>query len=94
MRWAFFNIKHSVRCDIKSFRSVFKCLCGFVVLMYDLFTVFVLSFRLLDIEYEMTKFAFYYVGIGAAVFLLGYFQVGLKMSLFSYKETHLKLDTI
>ncbi|XP_070711489.1 bile salt export pump [Pempheris klunzingeri] len=32
---------------------------------------------LLDIEYEMTKFAFYYVGIGAAVFLLGYFQISL-----------------
>ncbi|GLD59184.1 bile salt export pump-like isoform X1, partial [Lates japonicus] len=29
---------------------------------------------ILDIEYEMTQFAFYYVGIGAAVFLLGYFQ--------------------
>lgn len=33
--------------------------------------------RILDIEYEMTQFAFYYVGIAAAVFLLGYFQVGL-----------------
>uniref|UniRef100_A0A671Y918 Bile salt export pump n=1 Tax=Sparus aurata TaxID=8175 RepID=A0A671Y918_SPAAU len=32
---------------------------------------------LLDIEYEMTLFAFYYVGIGAAVFLLGYFQISL-----------------
>ncbi|XP_034720284.1 bile salt export pump [Etheostoma cragini] len=31
----------------------------------------------LDIEYEMTLFAFYYVGIGAAVFLLGYFQISL-----------------
>ncbi|XP_044044202.1 bile salt export pump-like [Siniperca chuatsi] len=35
------------------------------------------SCGLLDIEYEMTKFAFYYVGIGAAVFLLGYFQISL-----------------
>uniref|UniRef100_A0A8C9ZN13 Bile salt export pump n=1 Tax=Sander lucioperca TaxID=283035 RepID=A0A8C9ZN13_SANLU len=33
--------------------------------------------QLLDIEYEMTLFAFYYVGIGAAVFLLGYFQISL-----------------
>lgn len=74
-----------MRCDIKSLRFVF-----FVVLIYDLCTVSALPFRLLDIEYEMTKFAFYYVGIGAAVFLLGYFQVGL--SLFSHKETHLKLD--
>ncbi|KAM6894113.1 bile salt export pump isoform 2-T2 [Xenentodon cancila] len=32
---------------------------------------------ILDIEYEMTLFAFYYVGIGAAVFLLGYFQISL-----------------
>ncbi|XP_039997875.1 bile salt export pump-like isoform X2 [Xiphias gladius] len=32
---------------------------------------------ILDVEYEMTKFAFYYVGIGAAVFLLGYFQISL-----------------
>ncbi|XP_075951113.1 bile salt export pump [Anarhichas minor] len=32
---------------------------------------------LLDIEHEMTNFAFYYVGIGAAVFLLGYFQISL-----------------
>lgn len=36
----------------------------------------VLRFRILDIEHEMTQFAFYYVGIAAAVFLLGYFQVG------------------
>uniref|UniRef100_A0A8D3BUQ4 Bile salt export pump n=1 Tax=Scophthalmus maximus TaxID=52904 RepID=A0A8D3BUQ4_SCOMX len=33
--------------------------------------------ELLDIEYEMTLFAFYYVGIGAAVFLLGYLQISL-----------------
>ncbi|KAM7365462.1 hypothetical protein PAMP_016383 [Pampus punctatissimus] len=32
---------------------------------------------ILDIEYEMTQFAFYYVGIGAAVFILGYFQISL-----------------
>uniref|UniRef100_A0A3Q3EZW1 Bile salt export pump n=1 Tax=Labrus bergylta TaxID=56723 RepID=A0A3Q3EZW1_9LABR len=32
---------------------------------------------ILDIEYEMTQFAFYYVGIGAAVFVLGYFQISL-----------------
>ncbi|XP_058478203.1 bile salt export pump-like [Solea solea] len=32
---------------------------------------------LLDIEYEMTQFAYYYVGIGAAVFVLGYFQISL-----------------
>uniref|UniRef100_A0A7N8WP45 Bile salt export pump n=1 Tax=Mastacembelus armatus TaxID=205130 RepID=A0A7N8WP45_9TELE len=37
--------------------------CGFAVL--------------LDIEYEMTKFALYYVGIGMAVFLLGYLQISL-----------------
>lgn len=34
-----------------------------------------LTYRLLDIEYEMMMFAFYYTGIGAAVFLLGYIQV-------------------
>uniref|UniRef100_A0AAX7T9E2 Bile salt export pump n=1 Tax=Astatotilapia calliptera TaxID=8154 RepID=A0AAX7T9E2_ASTCA len=32
---------------------------------------------LLDIEYEMMMFAFYYAGIGAAVFLLGYLQISL-----------------
>lgn len=36
----------------------------------------VLHCRILDIEHEMTQFAFYYVGIAGAVFLLGYFQVG------------------
>ncbi|KAM6894112.1 bile salt export pump isoform 1-T1 [Xenentodon cancila] len=36
-----------------------------------------MSCGILDIEYEMTLFAFYYVGIGAAVFLLGYFQISL-----------------
>ncbi|XP_054646389.1 bile salt export pump-like [Dunckerocampus dactyliophorus] len=35
------------------------------------------SCGLLDIEYEMTLFAFYYVGIGAAVFILGYIQISL-----------------
>ncbi|XP_068165354.1 bile salt export pump-like [Antennarius striatus] len=35
------------------------------------------SCGILDIEYEMTMFAFYYVGIAAAVFLLGYFQISL-----------------
>ena len=49
----------------------------YVVLWSDLFIVYILTFRILDIEYEMTKFAYYYVGIGAAVFLLGYFQVSL-----------------
>ena len=42
----------------------------------------------------MTLFAFYYVGIGAAVFLLGYFQVALKMSLFSYKERQSKIRLV
>uniref|UniRef100_A0A8C6KTZ9 Bile salt export pump n=1 Tax=Nothobranchius furzeri TaxID=105023 RepID=A0A8C6KTZ9_NOTFU len=32
---------------------------------------------LLDIEHEMTLFAFYYVGIGVSVFLLGYFQISM-----------------
>ncbi|KAL3045776.1 hypothetical protein OYC64_013934 [Pagothenia borchgrevinki] len=32
---------------------------------------------ILNIEYEMTNFALYYVGIGAAVFVLGYFQISL-----------------
>ncbi|XP_072241207.1 bile salt export pump [Leuresthes tenuis] len=36
-----------------------------------------MSCGILDIEYEMTLFAFYYVGIGAGVFLLGYFQISL-----------------
>jgi len=36
-----------------------------------------LSFRLLNIEYEMTNFAYYYVGIGGGVFILGYLQVRL-----------------
>ncbi|XP_054636596.1 bile salt export pump-like [Dunckerocampus dactyliophorus] len=35
------------------------------------------SCGLLNIEYEMTLFAFYYVGIGAAVFILGYIQISL-----------------
>ncbi|RVE75305.1 hypothetical protein OJAV_G00015350 [Oryzias javanicus] len=35
------------------------------------------SCGILDIEHEMTLFALYYVGIGAAVFLLGYFQISL-----------------
>ncbi|XP_071380463.1 bile salt export pump-like isoform X2 [Centroberyx affinis] len=35
------------------------------------------SCGLLDIEYEMTNFAYYYVSIGIAVFLLGYFQISL-----------------
>lgn len=39
-----------------------------------------LPYSVLDIEYEMTQFAFYYVGIGAAVFLLGYFQVILFLT--------------
>uniref|UniRef100_A0A8C2AK09 Bile salt export pump n=1 Tax=Cyprinus carpio TaxID=7962 RepID=A0A8C2AK09_CYPCA len=33
--------------------------------------------ELLDIEYEMTNFAYYYVGIGAGVFILGYLQISL-----------------
>ncbi|XP_051532212.1 bile salt export pump-like [Myxocyprinus asiaticus] len=32
---------------------------------------------LLDIEYEMTNFAYYYVAIGAGVFVLGYLQISL-----------------
>ncbi|KAK5875170.1 hypothetical protein CesoFtcFv8_027682 [Champsocephalus esox] len=32
---------------------------------------------ILNIEYEMTNFALYYVGIGVAVFVLGYFQISL-----------------
>uniref|UniRef100_A0A3Q2CP58 Bile salt export pump n=1 Tax=Cyprinodon variegatus TaxID=28743 RepID=A0A3Q2CP58_CYPVA len=32
---------------------------------------------LLDIEHEMTMFAFYYVGIGFSVFILGYVQISL-----------------
>uniref|UniRef100_UPI0037E89068 bile salt export pump-like n=1 Tax=Semicossyphus pulcher TaxID=241346 RepID=UPI0037E89068 len=35
------------------------------------------SCGILDIEYEMTLFAFYYVGIAGAVFVLGYFQISL-----------------
>uniref|UniRef100_A0A9J7XBN2 Bile salt export pump n=1 Tax=Cyprinus carpio carpio TaxID=630221 RepID=A0A9J7XBN2_CYPCA len=35
------------------------------------------SCGLLDIEYEMTNFAYYYVGIGAGVFILGYLQISL-----------------
>ncbi|KAM9836236.1 bile salt export pump-like [Aulostomus maculatus] len=35
------------------------------------------SCGILNIENEMTKFALYYVGIGGAVFLLGYFQISL-----------------
>uniref|UniRef100_A0A7N6FBE9 Bile salt export pump n=1 Tax=Anabas testudineus TaxID=64144 RepID=A0A7N6FBE9_ANATE len=45
--------------------------------IYMIYLLSVLIFRLLNIEYEMTQFAFYYVGIGAAVFLLGYFQISL-----------------
>lgn len=54
--------------------------------MIYLSSVFVLRFRILNIEDEMTNFAFYYVGIGAAVFLLGYFQVGLKAPAYSCAE--------
>ncbi|TRY82938.1 hypothetical protein DNTS_008431 [Danionella cerebrum] len=32
---------------------------------------------LLNIEHEMTNFAYYYVGIGAGVFILGYLQISL-----------------
>ncbi|XP_051957191.1 bile salt export pump-like [Xyrauchen texanus] len=32
---------------------------------------------LLDIEYEMTNFAYYYVAIGGGVFVLGYLQISL-----------------
>lgn len=42
---------------------------------YVIHLLCVLTSRILDIEHEMTQFAFYYVGIGAAVFILGYFQV-------------------
>lgn len=44
---------------------------------YMIYLLCVPTFRNLDIEFEMTKFAFYYVGIGVAVFLLGYLQVSL-----------------
>lgn len=47
----------------------------------------VLMFRILDIEHEMTNFAYYYVGIGAAVFLLGYFQVSPNEPTQSFSET-------
>ncbi|XP_038151853.1 bile salt export pump [Cyprinodon tularosa] len=36
-----------------------------------------MSCGLLDIEHEMTMFAFYYVGIGLSVFILGYVQISL-----------------
>ncbi|KAL6115511.1 abcb11 [Pungitius sinensis] len=45
---------------------------------WEMFTP--LKFRacgILDIEHEMTNFAFYYVGIAVAVFLLGYFQISM-----------------
>lgn len=48
--------------------------CGWV-LPVNVIHCNLLLYSILDIEYEMTQFAFYYVGIGAAVFLLGYFQV-------------------
>ncbi|KAL6469235.1 hypothetical protein MHYP_G00227590 [Metynnis hypsauchen] len=38
------------------------------------------SCGLLDIEYEMTNFAYYYVGIGCAVFILGYLQISMWVS--------------
>ncbi|KAL7867292.1 hypothetical protein AOLI_G00151060 [Acnodon oligacanthus] len=38
------------------------------------------SCGLLNIEYEMTYFAYYYVGIGSAVFILGYLQISLWVS--------------
>ncbi|XP_017572084.1 bile salt export pump [Pygocentrus nattereri] len=38
------------------------------------------SCGLLDIEYEMTNFAYYYVGIGSAVFILGYLQISMWVS--------------
>lgn len=53
--------------------------CGFKLPVY----CNLLPYSILDIEYEMTQFAFYYVGIGAAVFLLGYFQVILFLTVTS-----------
>uniref|UniRef100_A0A8C1UMN1 Bile salt export pump n=1 Tax=Cyprinus carpio TaxID=7962 RepID=A0A8C1UMN1_CYPCA len=44
------------------------------------FILTVILLMLLDIEYEMTNFAYYYVGIGAGVFILGYLQVNLLNS--------------
>lgn len=56
--------------------------CGFVLPVLFIYCN-LLPYSILDIEYEMTQFAFYYVGIGAAVFLLGYFQVILFLTITS-----------
>ncbi|XP_056590670.1 bile salt export pump [Triplophysa dalaica] len=40
---------------------------------------------LLDIEYEMTNFAYYYVAIGTAVFMLGYLQISLWVTAAAYQ---------
>uniref|UniRef100_A0A8C1LSP8 Bile salt export pump n=1 Tax=Cyprinus carpio TaxID=7962 RepID=A0A8C1LSP8_CYPCA len=50
--------------------------CGEIISTVILLIV-LFCFRLLDIEYEMTNFAYYYVGIGAGVFILGYLQISL-----------------
>uniref|UniRef100_A0A8C2ENW4 ATP-binding cassette, sub-family B (MDR/TAP), member 11a n=1 Tax=Cyprinus carpio TaxID=7962 RepID=A0A8C2ENW4_CYPCA len=55
-----------VKCVTLDF-AYFKCSCA--VPLYSV-----------DIEAEMTKFAFYYVGIGAGVLILSYFQIALWVS--------------
>uniref|UniRef100_A0A8C1WEB2 ATP-binding cassette, sub-family B (MDR/TAP), member 11a n=1 Tax=Cyprinus carpio TaxID=7962 RepID=A0A8C1WEB2_CYPCA len=55
-----------VKCVTLDF-AYFKCSCA--VPLYSV-----------DIEAEMTKFAIYYVGIGAGVLILSYFQIALWVS--------------
>lgn len=48
-----------------------KCLELYSFLLYSV-----------DIEAQMTMFAYYYIGIGLAVLIVSYFQVGQIKSLF------------
>lgn len=47
----------------------------YVIALYSNTVYCKCSLYSVDIEAEMTKFAFYYVGIGAGVLILSYFQV-------------------
>uniref|UniRef100_A0A669C0S6 Bile salt export pump n=1 Tax=Oreochromis niloticus TaxID=8128 RepID=A0A669C0S6_ORENI len=86
IRVGFFELFRFATCkDIQM--MVVGCVCALLhgsaqplmLLVFGLLTDTFIEYdiELLDIEYEMMMFAFYYVGIGAAVFLLGYLQISL-----------------
>lgn len=71
------NMTRACGWEITLFLKTVKWILTALSLIYTLFINNDLSFfvRLLNIEYEMTNFAYYYIGIGCAVFVLGYIQV-------------------